>query len=97
MEEADKEKALKQVAEASLQEKMLGLNVMKRRATTTEKALELFEQKASDIQGKLEEIELKLEETASLLSTWDKELVDLKGMEKARKQTYNKGFRDAEN
>nr|POE61246.1 hypothetical protein CFP56_61492 [Quercus suber] len=43
MKEADKEKALKQVAEASLKEKTLGLNVMERRVTTTEKALELAE------------------------------------------------------
>ena len=42
-EETDKENALKQVAKASLKEKTLGLNVMERRATTIEKALELAE------------------------------------------------------
>ena len=41
--EADKGKALKQAAKASLKEKILGLNVMERRATTAEKALELAE------------------------------------------------------
>ena len=46
-EEINKEKALKQVAEASLKEKTLGLNVMKQRATA-KKALELAEQKASE-------------------------------------------------
>lgn len=40
-EEADKEKALKQVAEASLKEKTLGLNVMEWRVTIVEQALEL--------------------------------------------------------
>jgi len=40
-EEIDKEKAPKQVAEASLKEKTLGLNVIERRATSVEKALEL--------------------------------------------------------
>ena len=58
---------------------------MERRATTVEKALELFKQKASELHGKLGETELKLAEMASLLFAWDKELADLKGMEKARK------------
>lgn len=39
-EEADKEKALKQVTEASLKGKVLGLNVMERCATTAERVLE---------------------------------------------------------
>lgn len=72
--------------------------MMKQRATTTEKALKLAEQKASELQGRLGETELKLAETTSILFTWDKEFADLKGGEKAQKQTcYNKGFRDAEN
>ena len=41
MEEADKEKALKQVVEANLKEKTLELNVVERRAATTEKVREL--------------------------------------------------------
>ena len=49
MEEADKEKALKQVAKASLKEKTLGLNMMEQRATTVEKALEFVEQKEEGI------------------------------------------------
>nr|POE97076.1 arginine--trna ligase, cytoplasmic [Quercus suber] len=41
---------------------------------------------------------LGLAETASLLSTWDKELADHKGTKKTQKQTYyNKSFRDAKN
>ena len=54
-EETDKEKALKQVAKANLKEKTLRLNVMEWQATTVEKALELAKQKASKLQGKLEE------------------------------------------
>lgn len=88
MEEADKKLALKQVAEAILQEKTLGLNVMERQATTAEKALELAE-------GKLGETELKLAETVNLPFAQDKELADHKNMEKAWKQTYyNKGFKE---
>ena len=66
-EETNKEKAFKQVAKASLQEKTLGLNVMERRATTVEKELELAEQKARDLQGRLRETKLKLAKTASIL------------------------------
>ena len=72
--------------------------MMEQRATTVEKALEFAEQKAEGIQGKLDETEIKITETTSLVFVWDKELADLKSMVKARKQTYyNKGFRDAEN
>ena len=56
---------------------------MEWRATTAEKALELAEQKASDLQGRLGETKLELAETASILSTRDKELTDLKGIKKA--------------
>lgn len=98
IEEVDKKKALKLVIKASLQEKTLRLNVMERRATTVEKALELAKQRVGDLQGKLGKTELKLAEIANLLSTQDKELTDLKSMAEARKQAYyNKGFKDTEN
>ena len=71
---------------------------MERQATSTEKALELVEQKANKAQCKLRETKLKLVKTASILSTPDKEFTDYKGGEKAQKQTYyNRGFRDIEN
>lgn len=84
-EEADKEKALKQVAEASLKEKTFRLNIMERRATMAEKGLELVEQKVTKASVKLGETELQLAETASLLSAQDKELNDYKGGGKAQK------------
>lgn len=49
IEEADKEKALKQVVEASLNEKTLELNAMEWRATTAERARELAEQRAEGL------------------------------------------------
>ena len=80
----------------SLKEKASGLKAMEHRATTTEKVLEQAEQKANEALNKLGEAELKLAETASILSTLDKEFVDYKRGEKARKQTYyNKGFKHA--
>lgn len=58
----------------------------------------MAKQRVGDLQGKLGKTELKLAEIASLLSTQDKELTDLKSMAKARKQAYyNKGFKDTKN
>lgn len=56
---------------------------MERWTTTAKKALELVEQKANDLQGRLREIKLKLAETASILSARDKKPTGLKGAEKA--------------
>ena len=81
-----------------MKEKTLGLNIMERLATSTEKVLELAEQKANEAQRKLGETKLKRVKTASILFARDKEFTDYKGGEKARKQTYyNRGFRDIEN
>ena len=71
---------------------------MERQATTSERTLELADQKAEGFQGKLGETKVKLVEMVSLIFARDKELVDLKNMMKTRKQSYyNKGFRDAKN
>ena len=71
---------------------------MERQATTTKKSLELAEQKASNLQGRLGETELKVTETARILSARDKELTNFKSTKKTQKQTYyNKGFRDVKN
>ena len=97
MEKADNEKALNQVAEASLNEKTLEMNVVEQQTTTVEMAWELAEQKV-DLQCMLSETEVELIEATSLVFARDKELADLKNTMKTRKQTYyNKGFRDAEN
>ena len=68
MEEANKEKVLKQVAKATLNEKTLELNSIERRAITAERARELAEQKVKDLQGKLGEAEVKLTEVSSIIS-----------------------------
>ena len=49
MEEADKKKALKQVAEASLNKNTLQLSTTKWRVNTVERARELVEQKAEGL------------------------------------------------
>ena len=49
MEEANKEKVLKQVAKATLNEKTLELNSVERRAITAKRARELAKQKVKDL------------------------------------------------
>ena len=94
MEEADKEKALKQVAESNLNEKTLELNVAKRWATIAEKAQE----QAEDLQGKLGEAEVKLAKVSSIVFACDKELANLKDtMKNCEHVFYNMGFKDDEN
>ena len=63
-----------------------------------ERAWELVEQKVEALQGKLREVETKLTEATSIVSTHDKELADLKETMKMCEQVfYNMGFIDAEN
>ena len=94
----DKEKALKQVVEANLNEKTLELNAMEWRATIVERARDLAKQRAEGLQGKLGEAEIKLTEATSIVSTYDKELADLKETMKTCSQVYyNMGFKYAEN
>ena len=49
-----------------MKEKTLGLNIMERLATSTEKVLELAEQKANEAQCKLRETKLKRVKIASI-------------------------------
>ena len=98
MEEADKEKALKQVAKATFNEKVLELATTEGKAITVERAQELAEQKMEDLQGKLEEAKIKLAEATSIVSGREKELANLKETMKICKQVfYNMGFKDTEN
>lgn len=98
VEEANKEKALKQVAEANLSEKTLELSSVQCRVTTTENAWEVAKKTVEQLQTKLDEIEVKLIEASNVISAWDKELADLKETLKNSEQVFcNMGFKDTEN
>ena len=60
MKEVDKEKALKQVFEPTLQEKVLELALMEQRIVTVERAQYSFERKVGVLEGKLEDSDSKL-------------------------------------
>ena len=94
--DVDKEKALKQVAKANLNEKTLELSSMQRRVTTTENAQEVAWRAVEQLQMMLDETEVKLAEASNVVSAQDKELTDLKETLNNYEQVYyNMGFKDA--
>ena len=98
MEEAGKEKALKQVVESNLSEKVIELATAEQRAASIERAWGSAEQTAEALQGKLRETKTKLAQVESIVLAFDKELVDLKEtMKRCEQEFYNTSFIDAEN
>ena len=98
MEEADKERALKEVSEANLRDLGTTLATTERRATEAKTACTLAEQRAAGLEGKLGEVEMKLARAKRLISAQNKEMADLKAMvAKSEDKFYNMGFANAEN
>ena len=60
VEEADKEKALKEVFESTFQEQIAELVTAKRRFVEVERARVATKKRVADLEGKLGEVEVKL-------------------------------------
>ena len=98
VEEANKEKALKQVSKSTIQKKVLELALMELKDAGVEKARDSAERKVGVLEGKLGDFDSKLAQVESVVLAFDKGLSDLKEMMKQSEQTfYNMGFIDAEN
>ena len=98
VEDADREKALKDMAEASAKEKTKAAATAEKKAAASEKAWVSAEKKSLELEAKLGETELKLAEAASLNTTQAKELANLKvALEACENKWYNERFTDAEN
>ena len=98
MEEADKERALKEVSEANLRDLGTTLATTERRATEAKTACTLAEQRAAGLEGKLGEVEMKLTQAERLIFAQNKEMADLKAtVAKSEDKFYNMGFANAEN
>ena len=96
--DAEKEKALKEVAEVTVREKGIATEVAKGKARELERAQALAEERATELETKLGEMKLKLPEAKSLISAIDKEVADLKAaLEVSEDKFYDMGFADAEN
>ena len=97
-EDAEREKALKDVVKANAKEKTKVAATAEKKAAAFEKARVLAEKKSSELEAKLGETELKLAKVASLNIAQAKELADLKAaLEACENKWYNEGFTNTEN
>ena len=98
VEEAEKERALKEVSEATLRDQVTTLTVAKKRAAKAEKARAATKKRAADLEGKLGDAKVKLTQAESIVSTKDKEVADLKvALVQSEDKFYNMGFANTEN
>lgn len=97
-EETEKERALKEVAEATMREKSTTLDAIVERAGDAKRARALAEQKVASWETKLGDMELRLADVESVISSRDKEIADLKvALTEREDKFYNMGFMDVEN
>ena len=95
--EAEWEKALKDVANATAQDKGKAAKVTEKKAQSLEKAWLLVEKGSMEMEAKLGETELNLVQAESLNLAHAKEVADLKMAFKAcESKWYDEGFVDAE-
>ena len=96
--DAEREKALKDVAEANAKEKTKTAAATEKKAVASEKARALAKKKSSELETKLGETKLKLAKAVSWNTTQAKELANLKAaLEANENKWYNEGLNDAEN
>ena len=97
-ENAEREKALKDVVEATVKEKVKAVGAVEKKAVTAEKARALAESKSTELEVQLGGTELKLAEAQSLDTALAEGFADLKAsLEACEDKWYNEGFADAEN
>ena len=95
--EAEWEKVLKDVANATAQDKGKAAKVTKKKAQSSEKARLLAEKRSTEMEAKFGETELNLVQAESLNLAHAKEVANLKMALKAcESKWYDEGFVDAE-
>ena len=95
--DADREKALKDVDNATAKEKLKAVNTTHKRTQSSKKAHLLAEEKAAEVEGRLEGVELKLAEAASLNLAQANQIADLRSaLEAYENKWYDDGFANAE-
>ena len=96
--DAERERALKDAAEAVSKEKAKISATAEKKAVASDKAKALAEKRLVDLEAKVGETELKLAEAKSLNIARAGELADLRAaLEGCESKWYNEGFADAEN
>ena len=97
-EDAEREKAFKDVAEATSKEKTKATTTAEKKAVMSEKDRVTVEKGSSELEAKLGEIELKLAKATSLNTAQAEELANLKAaLEACESKWYNEGFANAKN
>ena len=97
VEDADREKALKDVANATTKEKHKVVKAAEKKAQSSEKARLLAEEKVAKVEGRPDGVELKLAEADSLNLAQADQIADLKAaLESCENKWYDEGFADVE-
>ena len=98
VEEAEKERALKEVFKAIRQDQVTALRAAERRAMEAKRAYVAIEKRAADLEGKLGDAEVKLAWAKSVVSARNKEVVDLQvALVQSEDKFYNMGFASTKN
>ena len=96
-EDAEREKALKDIANDNVKEKGKATEVTEKKAQSLEKARQLAKKRIAEVEGRLEGVELKLAEANSLNLAQANQIADLKvALEAYENKWYDEGFTDAE-
>ena len=96
-EDVEREKALKDVAEAVSKERAKIAATTEKKAAASKKAKVLVEKRLANLEAKVGETELKLAEVENLNSAQAEDLADLRAaLEGCESKWYNEGFVDAE-
>ena len=97
VEDVEREKALKDVAEAVSKERAKIAATTEKKAAASKKAKVLVEKRLANLEAKVGETELKLAEAENLNSAQAEDLADLRAaLEGCESKWYNEGFVDAE-
>ena len=96
-EDVEREKALKDVAEAVSKERAKIAATTEKKAAASKKAKVLAEKRLANLEAKVGETELKLAEAENLNSAQAEDLADLRAaLEGCESKWYNEGFVDVE-
>ena len=94
-EDADREKVLKDVTNATAKEKGMATEAAEKKAQSLEKARLLAEEKLAEAEDRLGDIELKLEKAVSLNLAQADQIADLKAtLEACENKWYDEGCRE---
>ena len=96
-EDAEQEKALKDVTNDNAKEQSKATEAAKKRAQSSAKARQAAKKERSEVENQLEGAELKLAEANSLSLAQADQIADLKAaLEACENKWYDEGFADAE-